>query len=77
LPHLNAVWESRKKRQLPESIQYAQSKFAKIWAIDCSVLEALFGKLKSLEDIPKGKLGGKIIKRKLDCRERRLHWRAA
>jgi hypothetical protein len=60
LPHLNAVWESRKKRQLPESIQYAQSKFAKIWAIDCSVLEALFGKLKSLEDIPKGKLGGKM-----------------
>ncbi len=60
LPHLNEVWVSRKKRQLPESIQYAQSKFAQIWAIDCSVLEALFGKLKSLEDTPKGKLGGKM-----------------
>ena len=30
------------------------------WIIDGSILEALFKKLKSLEDIPKGQLAGKI-----------------
>ena len=30
------------------------------WIIDGSILEALFKKLKSLEDIPRGQLAGKI-----------------
>lgn len=34
--------------------------FEKIWIVDCSTLEALFCKLKSLEDIPKGQLAGKM-----------------
>ena len=32
----------------------------RIWVADGSTLEALFRKLKSLEDVPKGKLAGKI-----------------
>jgi hypothetical protein len=36
------------------------SKFEKIWIVDSSILEALFLKLKSLEDIPKGQLAGKM-----------------
>ena len=60
LPLLKASWQKRKRRQLPESVQFTLSKFEKIWIIDGSVLEALFKKLKSLEDIPKGQLAGKI-----------------
>ncbi|CDN09603.1 hypothetical protein RintRC_6766 [Richelia intracellularis] len=36
-----------------------RSKFHRIWIVDCSTLEALFRKFKSLEDVPKGQLGGK------------------
>jgi Transposase DDE domain len=60
LPELKLSWNKRKRRQLPESVQFALSKFDQIWIIDASVLEALFKKLKSLEDIPKGQLAGKI-----------------
>jgi hypothetical protein len=60
LPHLNNVWHQRKNRPLPESIQFTQTKFLQIWAIDGSILEALFRKLKSLEDTPPGQLAGKI-----------------
>ena len=60
LPHLNNIWHQRKNRLLPESIQFTQTKFSKIWAIDGSILEALFRKLKSLEDVPIGQLAGKI-----------------
>ena len=60
LPSLKSSWGNRKQRPLPESVQYTLSKFDKIWIVDSSVLEALFKKLKSLEDIPQGKLGGKI-----------------
>ena len=60
IPHLNERWKQRKKRSLPESIQFTQNKFSKVWAIDGSILEALFQKLKSLEDAPKGQLGGKM-----------------
>ncbi len=60
LPHLKSVWDKRKHRPLPESVQFTLSKFDKIWIVDGSVLEALFKKLKSLEDIPKGQLAGKI-----------------
>jgi hypothetical protein len=36
------------------------TRFEKIWIADGSTLEALFKKLKSLEDVPKGQLAGKI-----------------
>ncbi len=35
-------------------------KFSQIWIVDSSTLEALFCKLKSLEDLPKGQLAGKM-----------------
>ncbi|NJP22569.1 MAG: IS4 family transposase [Hydrococcus sp. CRU_1_1] len=60
LPHLKSAFETRKRRPNPESVEFTLSKFEKIWIIDGSVLEALFKKLKSLEDVPQGKLGGKI-----------------
>lgn len=60
LPSLKLSWSTRKRRPLPESVQYTLSKFDQIWIVDSSVLEALFKKLRSLEDVPKGQLGGKI-----------------
>ena len=36
------------------------NKFSRIWIIDSSTLEALFCKLKSLEEVPKGQLAGKM-----------------
>ena len=60
LPDLREAWCSRNNRPLPESIQFTLSKFDRIWIIDGSTLEALFKKLKSLEDIPKGQLAGKM-----------------
>lgn len=60
LPHLKASWYTRNSRPLPESIQFTLSKFEKIWVVDCSILEALFRKLDSLEDAPKGQLAGKM-----------------
>lgn len=60
LPSLRTAWHSRKQRTLPESIQFTLTKFDRIWIIDSSTLEALFCKLKSLENIPKGQLAGKM-----------------
>ncbi len=60
LPQLEKRWKNRSSRPLPDSVCFALSKFEKIWIVDCSTLEALFRKLGSLEDIPKGKLAGKI-----------------
>ena len=60
LPHLRTAWQNRNQRSLPESIQFTLTKFSRIWIIDGSTLEALFCKLKSLEDIPKGQLAGKM-----------------
>ena len=60
LPDLREAWCSRNNRPLPESVQFTLSKFDRIWLIDGSTLEALFKKLKSLEDIPKGQLAGKM-----------------
>jgi hypothetical protein len=60
LPSLKERWSQRKNRPLPESVQFIQQKFEQIWIADASVLEALFKKLKSLEDIEKGQLAGKI-----------------
>ena len=60
LPYLKANWYSRNNRPIPESIQFTLEKFHQIWIVDCSTLEALFRKLKSLEDVPKGQLAGKM-----------------
>ena len=60
LPHLKSSWHQRQHRPLPESVQFTLSKFENIWIVDGSTLEALFKKLKSLEDIPRGQLAGKM-----------------
>lgn len=60
LPYLQESWQRRNQRKLPESVQFTLSKFEKIWIVDCSILEALFQKLKSLKNAPKGQLAGKI-----------------
>jgi hypothetical protein len=48
LPEFERRWHSRKQRPLPESIQFARTKFERIWASDGSTLEAIFKKLDSL-----------------------------
>lgn len=60
LPQLQQNWLNRNKRPLPDSIKFAKRHFERIWVADGSTLEALFRKLKSLEDVPKGQLAGKI-----------------
>jgi hypothetical protein len=60
LPEFERRWHSRKQRPLPESIQFARTKFERIWAGDGSTLEAIFKKLESLETVPKNQLAGKI-----------------
>ena len=60
LPTLRKTWHSRNHRLLPESVQFALTKFERIWIADSSTLEALFQKLKSLEDAPKAQLAGKM-----------------
>ncbi len=60
LPQLRKAWQGRKSRPLPESVQFTSSKFERIWIADSSTLEALFRKLKSLEDVPLGQLAGKM-----------------
>jgi hypothetical protein len=58
-PELKKRWAQR-SRPLPESIGYAMKHFEQVWAVDGSVLEALFRKLDSLRDCPAGQLAGKI-----------------
>ena len=60
LPKLEARWHQRQVRPLPESLAYAQQHFEQIWVADGSTLEALFRKLKVLEDVPVGRLAGKM-----------------
>ena len=60
LPQLKSQWLLRNNRPLPESVQFTLSKFEKIWITDSSTLEGLFRKLKSLSDVPKGQLAGKM-----------------
>ena len=60
LPELRKAWFGRKRRPLPESLQFTLSRFERIWIADSSTLEALFLKLKSLADAPKGQLAGKM-----------------
>lgn len=60
LPELNARWQKRQKRPVPPAVKVAQQQFDQIWAADGSTLEAVFRKLKVLEDVPIGQLAGKI-----------------
>jgi len=60
LPDLKERWHQRQVRPLPESLAYARQHFDQIWAADGSTLEALFRKLKVLEDVPVGQLAGKM-----------------
>jgi hypothetical protein len=60
LPHLQSRWAERQKRPLPESLAYGRQHFERIWVADGSTLEALFRKLKVLEDVPVDQLAGKI-----------------
>ncbi len=60
LPSLRTAWHQRNQRPLPESVQFALRNFSRIWIVDSSTLEALFCKLKSLEDVPRGQLAGKM-----------------
>ena len=60
LPTLNERWQRRQKRVVPPAIRAARQHFDQIWAVDGSTLEALFRKLKVLEDVPVGQLAGKI-----------------
>jgi len=56
LPRLQERWEARQQRPLPAAIQIAHHHFEHIWVADGSALEALFRKLKSLEEVPAGQL---------------------
>jgi hypothetical protein len=58
--NLNLRWSERKNRPLPASVRFTLSRFDNIWCADGSTLEALFRKLKSLEDIKPGELAGKM-----------------
>jgi hypothetical protein len=60
LPQLQHNWQQRPRRPLPDSIKFALHNFDRIWIADGSTLEALFRKLKSLEDLKTGQLAGKI-----------------
>lgn len=60
LPQLQINWQQRLKRPLPDSIKFALNNFERIWIADGSTLEALFRKLKSLEDAKTGQLAGRI-----------------
>ena len=59
LPVLQARWLAR-QRPLPAAMAAAKEHFPAIYAVDGSSLEALFRKLKALQDVPPGQLGGKI-----------------
>ena len=56
---LNQRWTARQQRPSPVGIVHAK-KSKQLWIADASTLEALFRKLKSLEDKPVGHLGGRI-----------------
>jgi len=60
LPKLKQRWLTRQNRPLPPSLQFSLSQFENIWCADGSTLEALFRKLKSLEEVKPGKLAGKM-----------------
>jgi hypothetical protein len=60
LPQFKQRWAQRQRRPLPASVQCAHKQFDHIWIADSSTLEALFLKLKSLQDKATGTLAGKM-----------------
>ena len=59
LPKLNQRWQER-QRPLPVSVVQAKKHFRELWIADGSTLEAMFRKLKALEELPRGTLAGKM-----------------
>jgi hypothetical protein len=59
LPALRERWAMR-QRPLPAALVCAQKSFTRVFVVDGSTLEALFRKLKALQDAPAGVLAGKI-----------------
>jgi len=60
VPTLVERWQQRQQRPLPIAVQKAREHFDAIRIVDGSTLEALFRKLKALEDAPIGQLAGKM-----------------
>ena len=56
---LKRRWANRVVRPLPASVAWTKQRFEHIWIVDGSTLEALFRKLKSLQEQPIA-LAGKI-----------------
>lgn len=61
VPLIHHRWAERVQRPLPESVMVALRSFEQVWIADGSTLEALFRKLKSLEDAKVAELGGKMM----------------
>ena len=59
LPRLRQRWAQR-QRPLPESVIHARAHFTRILVADGSTLEALFRKLKALQELDPGTLAGKM-----------------
>ena len=59
LPRLKRRWQAR-QRPLPASIAHARQHFQRLLSVDGSTLEALFRKLKALQEVPAGTLAGEI-----------------
>jgi hypothetical protein len=60
LPQFKLRWAQRQRRPLSASVRCAYKQFDHIWIADSSTLEALFLKLKSLQDKTVGTLAGKM-----------------
>jgi hypothetical protein len=59
LPRFRQRWAQR-QRPLPESVAHAREHFTRILVADGSTLEALFRKLKALQELDPGTLAGKM-----------------
>ena len=59
LPRLRQRWAER-QRPLPAAVVHARQHFQELLIADGSTLEALFRKLKALQELPRGPLAGKI-----------------
>lgn len=58
-PTLKQRWQAR-QRPLPASVVNARKHFLRLLSVDGSTLEALFRKLRSLQEVPAGTLAGKL-----------------
>jgi hypothetical protein len=60
LPQLHARGQAR-QRPLPPPLAAALTHYARVWALDCTTLEALFRKVGLLRDAPTPPLGGRLL----------------